>query len=176
MKQTFFRFLKPLSFLPALIMMYVIFSFSAQDAKASANLSMGFSYRVVEVGNHVFDKGLDETQIQHYAAKIEHPVRKLAHMTEYFVLTLTVSLPFYVYSLRGLPLMLAAGFVCVAFAAGDEFHQSFVSGRGPSVTDVGIDSFGVFLGVLSVQVLCWILFVSMRAAGKNTSIEKARGS
>ncbi len=176
MKQTLFRFFKPLSFLPALIMMYVIFGFSAQDADTSGNLSMNLSCKVIEIGNDVFKKGLDERQIEHYAAKIEHPLRKIAHMTEYFILALTVSLPFHVYGLRGLPLMLAAGIVCVAFAAGDEYHQSFVAGRGPSVTDVGIDSVGVFLGILSVQILCWIFFVSARAAKKNSSIEKASGS
>lgn len=167
MKKTIFFFLKPLSFLPALIVMYVIYSFSAQDAKASGNLSMDFSYKVIEIGNDVFDKGLDEQQIEHYAFKIEHPVRKLAHMTEYFILAVTVSLPFYVYGLRRAMLILAAGIVCVAFAAGDEYHQSFVEGRGPSVTDVGIDSFGIFLGILAVQVICWIFLASARTAGKN---------
>lgn len=169
MKQTFFHFLKPLSFLPALIMMYVIYSFSAQDAEASGNLSMDFSYKMIEIGNDVFEKGLDEQEIEHYAFKIEHPVRKIAHMTEYFVLALTVSLPFYVYGLRGFPLMLSAGLVCVAFAAGDEYHQSFVFGRGPSVSDVGIDSVGVFLGILAVQAVCWMFFAYIRAAGKKSS-------
>jgi VanZ family protein len=37
--------------------------------------------------------------------------------------------------------------VGVAYAASDEFHQSFVAGRSPTVTDVLIDSVGVLLGV-----------------------------
>jgi VanZ family protein len=35
-----------------------------------------------------------------------------------------------------------------AYAATDEFHQSFVPGRGPGVGDVGIDVAGASLGVL----------------------------
>lgn len=164
MKHIIIFFLKPLSFLPALAMMYVIYGFSAQDAGASSNLSYQVSYKIVEIGNEILDKGLDETQIADYADQIGYPVRKLAHMTEYFLLAVAVSFPFYVYGLRGFPLMLVAGFICVAFAAGDEYHQSFVAGRGPSVKDVGIDSIGAFFGILTVQIICWVFLAPARSA------------
>lgn len=164
MKHIIILLLKPLSFLPALAMMYVIYGFSAQDAGASGNLSYTVSYKIVEIGNEVLDKGLDEIQIGDYAERIEYPVRKLAHMTEYFLLAIAVSFPFYVYRLRGIPLMLVAGFICVAFAAGDEYHQSFVAGRGPSVKDVGIDSIGAFFGILTVQIICWVFLAPARSA------------
>ncbi len=153
MKQNISFFLKPLSLLPALFMMYIIFGFSAQDAQASGNLSMDFSYRVIEITNDIFEKGLDKQEIEQYAFQIEHPIRKLAHITEYFVLALAVSFPLYVYGLRGMALLWTAALICVAFAAGDEYHQSFVAGRGPSVKDVGIDSIGVFFGVLIVKLI-----------------------
>ena len=38
--------LKPLSFLPALLMMYIIFSFSAQPGEVSGNLSYKISYEM----------------------------------------------------------------------------------------------------------------------------------
>lgn len=164
MKHIIIFFLKPLSFLPALAMMYVIYGFSAQDAGASSNLSYQVSYKIVEIGNEILDKGLDETQIADYADQIGYPVRKLAHMTEYFLLAVAVSFPFYVYGLRGFPLMLVAGFICVAFAAGDEYHQSFVAGRGPSVKDVGIDSIGAFFGIMAVQIICWVFLAPARSA------------
>ena len=34
------------------------------------------------------------------------------------------------------------------YAASDEFHQSFVAGRGATMMDVGIDSIGAGLGLL----------------------------
>ena len=52
-------------------------------------------------------------------------------------------------------LILLAGAICVGFAGFDEYHQSFVADRGPSVRDVGIDSIGVTAGILLVQAFCW---------------------
>ncbi len=75
-------------------------------------------------------------------------------MTEYFALAVAVSFPLYVYGLHGILLMLVAGLICVGFACGDEYHQSFVAGRSPSVKDVCIDSVGVFLGI-AVRIVGW---------------------
>lgn len=162
MKQILLFFLKPLSFLPALLMMYLIFRFSAQTGDVSGNLSYEVSYKIVEIGNEVLDKGIEEWEISNYAYEIEYPVRKLAHMSEYFLLALALSFPFYVYGLRGFPLMIVAGFICIAFACGDEYHQSLVAGRGPSVKDVMIDSIGAFFGTLTVRIICWIFLTPTR--------------
>ena len=124
MKRVLLFFLKPLSFLPALLIMYAIFQFSAQTGEVSGNLSYEVSYKIVEIGNKVLDKGLEEWQIGEYATRIEYPIRKIAHMSEYFILAIAISFPFYVYGVRGFPLMLVAGLICVAFACGDEYHQS----------------------------------------------------
>ena len=51
--------------------------------------------------------------------------------------------------------MLTAGIICVGFACGDEYHQSFISGRSPAVKDVCIDSFGVFWGIILVRIIGW---------------------
>ena len=50
------------------------------------------------------------------------------------------------------------------FAAGDEYHQSFVAGRGPSKKDVMIDSIGVFFGILFVRIICWTFLAPFRVA------------
>lgn len=164
MKKLILFFLKPLSFLPAICMMYVIYSFSAQSGEASGSLSYTVSYKIVEIGNDTFDVGISEDQLGYYAKRIEYPVRKLAHMTEYFCLAIAVSFPFYVYGLRGFPLMLVAGLICVGFAAGDEYHQSFVDGRGPSKKDVMIDSIGAFFGIITVRIICWTFLAPFRVA------------
>ncbi len=164
MKKLILFFLKPLSFLPALIMMYAIFSFSAQTGEVSGNLSYTVSYKIVEIGNDILEAGFDDEQIGYYAGRIEYPVRKLAHMTEYFLLAVAVSFPFYVYGLRGFWLMLVAGLICVGFAAGDEYHQSFVAGRGPSKKDVLIDSIGAFGGIITVRIICWTFLAPFRVA------------
>ena len=54
------------------------------------------------------------------------------------------------------PLLLLAGIICVGFAATDEYHQSMVANRGPSITDVGIDSIGALIGITLVRLFSWI--------------------
>lgn len=148
--------LKPFSFLPALLMMYLIFSFSSQDGNASGNLSYRVSEIIVESANEAFELHWSGNEMDYYIERIHRPVRKLAHVTEYFLLAVSISFPLYVYGIRGMWLPLLAGGFCVGFAALDEYHQSFVAGRGPSKKDVGIDSIGILAGVLMVQFLCFL--------------------
>src|SRR5262252_5636927 len=77
--------------------------------------------------------------------------RKCAHVSEYAVLGLLLwralrSVP----SLGTKTLMVfgAALLGCALFAASDEFHQTFVKSRTPSVRDVFLDVGGALLGLL----------------------------
>lgn len=136
-------------------MMYVIYSFSAQTGEVSGKLSYRISYEIVELKSDLLDDGKTPDILAVEASGIEYYVRKGAHMTEYFLLAIAISLPLYVYKVRGIWLMLLAGILCVGFAGLDEYHQSFVANRGPSVKDVGIDSIGAFIGIILVQLFCW---------------------
>lgn len=147
--------LKPFSFVPALLLMYMIYSLSAQEGEESARLSYEVSYQIVSAADNVFEVGLEDFQREHWAWRINGVTRKLAHMTEYFALAIAVSFPLYVYGVRGIWLMLLASIICVGFACGDEYHQSYVAGRGPSWRDVLIDSFGIFWGIVLVRIIGW---------------------
>jgi VanZ family protein len=78
-------------------------------------------------------------------------MRKCAHVTEYAILALLLWR-----ALRSLPAVSmkmsmsfgAALLGCTVFAAMDEFHQSFVKSRTPSVHDVLLDVAGALLGLL----------------------------
>ncbi len=154
--------LKPLSFVPAVLMMCLIFSFSSQTGEDSGSLSYKVSFQLVEIGNAVSGKGYGEKELGQIARQIEHPVRKLAHMTEYFLLSLTVSFPLYLYQFRGRKLVITSILFCAAFAAGDEYHQSFVAGRGPSVRDVLTDSTGAALGTAGTYLLTTLIRIRSR--------------
>lgn len=149
------KLLKPLSFIPAILLMCLIFNFSSQSGEVSGQLSFKVSCKIVEAGDYIFDANLEQWQVEEWANKINFITRKLAHMTEYFALAVAVSFPLYVYGLHGIWLMLVAGIICVGFALGDEYHQSFVGGRSPSLRDVGIDSIGVFFGIILVRMVGW---------------------
>ena len=75
---------------------------------------------------------------------IHKTLRKLGHVTEYFVFGFLLFCAF-----RGsskewrIPRWVFSSFiVLVIYAAGDELHQSFVATRTPSPYDVGIDALG----------------------------------
>jgi VanZ family protein len=84
----------------------------------------------------------------------DHPwwdviVRKLGHVTGYALLT-----ALWWWALRGVvgrPLLIA---VCIAFAYActDEFHQTFVSGRTGTPVDVAIDSIGMAIAALLINL------------------------
>ena len=146
--------LKPLSFVPALCMMVMIYSFSAEDGKTSAAFTYKVSVKVVETVDQVANLDLSQTEIENYANHFHHLIRKCGHVTEYFLLAVSLALPLYVYGLRGIWLTLVAGAICVGFAALDEYHQLFVSGRGASKRDVAIDS--IFAGIIVTRIIGWM--------------------
>ena len=67
-------------------------------------------------------------------------LRKLAHMTEYAVLALLLA--------RATGSYVWAFAATVAYAATDEFHQTFVRGRHGSPVDVAIDAVGALAGLV----------------------------
>ncbi len=148
--------LKPLSFVPALLIMYFIYSFSAQDGTTSSQLSFSVSQKVVVTVDRVFDFGLSMEQIEQGIDKIHYYIRKTAHFTEYFILAVALSLPLYVYGIRGIWLVLTAQILCTGFACLDEYHQLFVMGRGASVKDVLIDSLGALTGIVCTRIIGYI--------------------
>ena len=164
--------LKPLSFLPAILMMLVIYSFSSQTGEVSGELSYKISYQIVETKNEILGTNKSYDELDAEANSIHYYVRKAAHMTEYFALAVAVSFPLYVYGVRGIWLMFLAGAICVGFAGLDEYHQSFVANRGPSVKDVGINSIGAGVGILLVQAFCWSTLHN--PAGKRRKKRKRR--
>lgn len=167
-----FRFLlKPLSFVPALCVMYMIFSFSAQTADESGQLSMLVSEKVVLLLGKLTSGNLDTAQVGVYVDEIHFLVRKMAHFSEYFLLGLTLSLPLYVYRLRGFWLVLAAGLFCAGFAGLDEYHQMFVAGRSPALRDVAIDTAGSITGIYMTRI---IGFIGRKTIFAPLSMEKGR--
>jgi VanZ family protein len=98
-------------------------------------------------------------------------IRKLAHITEFGVFSITV--------FRGIrgprygwrwTWALATFVIAVAYAGFDEWHQSFVPLRHASPRDVAIDAFGALLA----QGLVW-LFASWKAHPPLTSNPRQQG-
>ena len=146
--KTGFRILKMCSFLPAILMLCVIFLFSGQKGKASSSVSQGVSLKIVKIGNGLLGSHFSEEEEKEAADQIEAVVRKVAHVTEYFLLAVSFLLPLSLYGIRGKRLAVTVLLLCLLSAAGDEIHQYFVAGRNASVWDVGIDEIGSGIAVL----------------------------
>ena len=154
-KQTLRFVLKPLSFVPAIVMMVLIFSFSSQEGDQSSRLSYEVGVKVLTIANETLDKGWSENRIDQLSRKGQFYIRKTAHFTEHFLLAVSVAFPLYVYGVRGLLLVFSAGIFCVGYACLDEYHQSFVAGRSPGKRDVLIDSAGIFFGIIVTRIVGW---------------------
>lgn len=78
---------------------------------------------------------------------IDLVARKLVHAAEYALLAVLWWRALAGSVRPGAALWLAVG-ISVAYAASDEYHQTFVAGRHGSVLDVGVDALGAGLGAL----------------------------
>jgi len=103
--------------------------------------------------------------------RLHHIIRKCAHFTEYFILSLLI--------LRGiragrrdarLGWALAAIAIVAGYAALDEFHQSFVPGRTAAVTDVLIDT----TGGIAAQLVAGLVMLWGHVRHKQSEQESAK--
>ncbi len=135
------------------LLYYTIFSFSGQDAETSGSLSLRISERCVEIVNSLAGQPWTRTVMEDMAAYFEHPIRKLAHFSEYACMGVLVYWMWRPWRMRGRRLYgLTALWVFVS-AAGDEFHQLFVPGRYGSFADVLLDTCGGIFGIVFCVML-----------------------
>lgn len=136
------------------VWMTVIFCFSAQPADVSTDTSLRVGMTIGKMSVPDFSKLPKEEQID-YAKKIEFPVRKMAHATEYAILgCLLTNL---CQSLSMKKAYMWSWLMGNAYAATDEFHQLFVPGRSGQITDVMLDSVGCLTGCLLIYLILCIV-------------------
>lgn len=134
--------------------MVIIFSFSAQPAVESTELSGTVAYRLLGATEQVFRVGFSGQELLAYAEEIEYPIRKAAHMTEYAIMGL-LSFAFYAGLVKQNKIRyLLALCTSMLYAVTDEIHQLFVPGRTGQFIDVCIDTTGAAIGLL-LLALVW---------------------
>ena len=72
-------------------------------------------------------------------------LRKIAHITEYAILTCLLIKALKEYKLTIKQIIISSIVIAVFYAISDEYHQTFIIGRHGVFRDVLIDSFGIFL-------------------------------
>lgn len=128
-----------------------IFKFSSQIAEESDDISNGVLRKIIDV--FPYTKELSE-EIKIKMVEHGNPIiRKLAHFFIYALVGVWIMAFMSTFDIRLYKKWIISMLVGVLYAASDEFHQSFVPGRGPSIVDVGIDSLGVLTGILAVLII-----------------------
>ena len=104
-------------------------------------------------------------------AWMHHIIRKCAHFTEYFILSLLI-----LRGIRGerrethLRWALVAIIVVAGYASLDELHQAFVPGRTAAVTDVLLDTTGgIAAQVVAALFALWFHVREQRQPGSGTA-------
>lgn len=141
-----------------LVLYALIFGFSGQDGEESGNLSLTISEKCVEVINSLAGKPWSGQRMERLALYFEHPLRKLAHFTEYACMGILVWALWRPWIRKGKRLAVLTVIWVFVSASLDEIHQFFVPGRYCSFGDVLLDTCGGFFGML----LC-LLSLKLRA-------------
>lgn len=102
---------------------------------------------------------------------VNHVLRKLWHVIEYYVLGLLLFHAFRKFSggLQPWRWTVPAVIVLLMCAGSDELHQSFISGRNASIVDVGIDTVS---GVLAQMVSMLRHRAGVQASGRKDESTK----
>lgn len=123
---------------PVLLWMGLIFLLSHQDKDQSRETSE-FVLAILNFLN------LDRATLEAY--HLPFLIRKGAHFTEYGILSLLIWRGWRL-EWGGIPPWWGPVLICFLYACTDEFHQSFVPGRGAAFSDVLIDTSGALVAML----------------------------
>lgn len=129
------------------IWMVVIFIFSSEPAGQSSKLSGFVLEGFIRLITRVL--GNEAAHSLSYALADQYIIRKTGHVLEYLVLGLLSCLTARSMNLKRL--ILYPTLFCIFYASTDEFHQLFVPGRGPAVTDVLLDSTAAFAAIILLR-------------------------
>ena len=107
-----------------LVLLYLlIFAFSGQDGEESGSLSSMISEKCAELLNAISGKHWTQNVIDSMAAYFEHPIRKLAHFSEYACMGVLLYGVWRPWKERNRKLYLLIVLWVFVSAGADEFHQ-----------------------------------------------------
>ena len=139
--------------LPIILILMMIFRFSSDEGELSGELSMFTTEKLLYTVNKLFSLGMTKEKILNSVADFEGIVRKLAHMTEYAMLTFFTFVFLYCRRIRNNLAFIFTFMFTFIIACLDEINQRSVAGRYSSITDVGIDCAASFIVLMLILIL-----------------------
>ena len=149
-----------------LALMLMIFGFSAGNGEESSSLSAKLTTWLMRLIYPEYD-ALSQGQRAGAFALLHLLVRKTAHFSEYALLGAALRQFLWTFPLRrpGAAAWLAA----TLYAALDEWHQTFVSGRSGQLWDICIDSAGALFGVFLAADAAAVIMEKLRKRPKENT-------
>ena len=138
-----------------------IFIMSCEPADVSSERSSGIADVIAQIFVEDFDI-LAKDEKEEVLLSIEHIIRKIVHFCMYATLGALFAFSSLWHSRTWAKHFLLPWTLSALYAASDEFHQMFVPGRGPLVSDVVLDSFGAACGV-TFALLCTLLALKRKS-------------
>lgn len=135
---------------------YIIFGFSSQDGEKSGGISKKITEFILEKSSKY--NSLEQTKKEEVSKRTERIIRKIAHFSIYTLVGFLLMALFSTYeSIKRKYQIYISAIIGILYAISDEIHQSFTPGRGPKITDVFIDSLGVFFGMAVILLIVEII-------------------
>ena len=156
-----------------LALYYIIFAFSDQDGEASGSASLKVSTQVVEIADKLTNSNWSAAIKKSLAEYFEHPIRRLAHFSEYAGMGMLVYILWRQWMKKGKGLYWLTIAWVLFSAIGDEIHQSFVPGREASVSDVLLDTCGGVFG-LGLCIVAEVLYQKWSSRKRRKSTKDAK--
>lgn len=143
-------------YLLLIFLLAAIYWFSAQQGKVSHGMSKSVSEKVAAFVNEEMELKLTDKQYSTFVRKLDHPIRKLAHISEFAAVGLVLYIIVSRYTSRLWRKLLICIFFLAVFGAADEIHQLYIVARECKWQDVVIDAaggcFGIGIGMIGGAV------------------------
>lgn len=135
---------------------YIIFGFSSQDGEKSGGISERITDFILEKSSKY--NSLEQTKKEKVSKRTERIIRKIAHFSIYTLVGFLLMALLSTYeNIKRKNQICLSTIIGILYAISDEIHQNFTPGRGPKITDVFIDSLGVFFGITIILLILEIL-------------------
>lgn len=155
----------------ALLWMIVIFSFSAKVAEDSEEMSRSVGMLIGKAVIKEYKEWPGKRQAA-FAAKIDYPVRKAAHASEYALLGILLTGAIMDIRKPWKRQLLACFLIGAAYAASDEFHQLFVPGRSGQIDQSGTVLHGSRIGQVVIIINNFLVFLIFHKYITSGSLQK----
>lgn len=149
---------KYISWFLVFLWMILIFTLSNMTGEVSTKASVGGIEKTITViadttnKMNITKKDNDQPKrIKKISKKLNYPVRKYMHVTEYLILTLLLYNAFCKSGIKNRKTLFLCLLICFLYACTDEFHQLFRE-RTSSFIDVLIDTSGGLIAVLIIKL------------------------